>query len=504
LRQIKAQARRGVYGCTRVAENADAADLEPGRALMLVPLKLVHDKPLQQQLYDQLRQLIVAGQLTPGSRMPSTRMLSDQFAVSRITVVLVYERLVAEGYLRTHPASGTFVAESASCQTAPFDAPDAEKPVEAAAAARSDIAVSRPDPQLFPVGRWRAFMRRALDQYPAHLGAEFPGGVPSLRRAIAEWLAATRALTVSPDQVVVVGSRLRALDLAAHLALRPGQRVVIEAPSNETAAAYAALAARLVRVPVDAEGIRTDRLPSGAVAIAHLTPARQRPLGVALSPRRRGQLMEWAAQVGATIVEEDCDGDFRYESAPVPPLMSLPGHDRVIHLGGFAATLGPGVSLAYLVLPERLCAAAVAARPLIDDRAGWLEETALAGFIDSGCYARHVYRLRKIYAGRRNALLDALRLHFGEARIDGSQAGLEVAWFLPHGLGSAATLAAAACRCGIRARALPHSAGMRRELIDRVVLLDYAAASERGIREAIAQLAAAAGTRRPAVAATGD
>jgi GntR family transcriptional regulator/MocR family aminotransferase len=472
---------------------------------MLVPLKLLHDKPLQQQLYEQLRQLIVSGRLLPGARMPSTRMLSDQFAVSRITAVLVYERLVAEGYLRTHPASGTFVAESTSCQTAPSDACGAERPADAEAAARPNIAVGRPDPQLFPVGRWRAFMRRALDRYASHLGADPAGGVPALRRAIAEWLAATRGLTVSPDHVVVVGSRRRALDLAAHLLLRPGQRVVIEAPSDEAVAAvYTTVAARLLRVPVDAEGLRIDRLPSGAVALAHLTPARQRPLGVGLSPRRRQPLIDWAARIGATIVEEDYDGDFRYEPAPVPPLMSLPNHDRVIYAGSFAVSLGPGVSLAYLALPERFITAAVAARPLIDDRVGWLEEAALADFIDSGCYARHVHRLRKIYGGRRVALLDALHAHFDEPRIDGRQSGLDLAWILPPGLGSARTLAAAARRSGIGARALPRSAGMRRELIDRVVLLDYAAGSERGIREAIAQLAATVGTRHRAVAATGD
>jgi GntR family transcriptional regulator/MocR family aminotransferase len=138
-------------------------------------------------------------------------------------------------------------------------------------------------------------------------------------------------------------------------------------------------------------------------------------------------LIAWATRVGATIVEEDHDGDFRYEPAAVPPLMNLPDHDRVIYAGSFAATLGPGVSVGYLVVPERLAAAAVAARAQIDDRPGWLEEAALADFIDSGCYARHVHRLRKIYAGRRAALLGALDDHFGPVRIEGSHTGLELA-----------------------------------------------------------------------------
>jgi GntR family transcriptional regulator/MocR family aminotransferase len=473
---------------------------------MLVPLKLLQDKPLQQQLHDQLRQLIVSGRLGPGSRMPSTRMLSDQFAVSRITVVLVYERLVAEGYLRTHPASGTFVAESGS-PVAPAAAPVTGKALEAAGSHRADPPVGRPDPQLFPIGRWRAFMRRSLDRYASGLGSEAPGGLPALRRGIAEWLAATRGLTVSPDHVVVVGSRRRALDLAAHLLLRPTQRAVIEAPCEEVvAAAYSSAGARLLRVPVDRDGLRVDRLPACPVGLLHLTPARQRPLGVTLSPQRRRAVIEWAIRTGATIVEEDNDGDFRYEPAAVPPLMSLPDQDRVVYAGSFAATLGPGVSLGYVVVPERLASAAIAARATIDDRAGWLEEAAIADFIDSGCYARHVHRLRKIYAGRRAALLESLRDHFGAVRIDGHQTGLELAWTIPASMAPAAELAGLACRSGIGGRALDRSASIRRDLSDRVVLLDYATGSERGIREAIGLLAATLGRngRRELVAAIGD
>jgi GntR family transcriptional regulator/MocR family aminotransferase len=461
---------------------------------MLVPLELLREKPLQQQIYDQLRQLIVSGRLSPGVRMPSTRMLSGWFAISRITVVMVYERLVAEGYLRTHPTSGTFVAEATSCHPRPCGNDMERPPKEWAKAA--DTPVGRPDPELFPVSRWRACMRRAIDGYPPRVGCESAGGLPMLRRAITEWLAATRGLTVLPERVVVVSSRRRGFELALHLLRRPSQRVVIEAPADEiVAAAYAGAAVRLVRVPVDAEGIDVERLPSTAVALAHLCPARQRPLGVALSLQRRQPLIDWAERVGATILEEDCDGDLRYEPAPAPPLMAPPNDDRVIYAGSFAATLGPGVSLSYIVLPERLISAAVAARPLIDDRPAWLEEAALADFISSGSYARHVHRLRKIYGGRRASLLKALQCQFGPVEVYGSQAGLGLAWILPPLLGSASDVAAMACRAGIGARAMPRSAGMRQELIDRVVLLDYAAGSERGLREAVASLATAISER---------
>ncbi len=275
-------------------------------------------------------------------------------------------------------------------------------------------------------------MRTALDSLGAQLGAEHPAGSPALRNAIADWLSTSRGLAVAPDQVILTSGRQQALHLAACLALRPTGRAVVEDPCDAQAAAtLAAEADELIRVPVDADGLRTDRLPAADVALVHVTPEHQRPLGVSLERGRRIALLAWAARIGAVVLEEDCEGELRYGEMNAPSLMSLDTEERVILLGGFCVSLGPWLGLAYIVVPRRLIAPALAARRLIDDSRR-LEETALAELLGSGAYARQVHRLGKAYASRRDALLAALHRHFGTpATTWGEHAGLHLAWFPP-------------------------------------------------------------------------
>ena len=454
---------------------------------MLIPLNLLRDQPLQQQLYDQLHGLIASARLQPGARMPSTRMLAEQFAISRITVLLTYERLIADGYLETLPAKGTFVARPPARPLdlpPPFDRPGCSCVV-------TEARVGRPDPSLFPAGRWRALMRGALDRLGAQIGAEHPAGSPALRNAIAGWLSASRGLAVAPDQVLLLNGRQQALHVVAHLALRPGARAVVEDPCDANAAAMlAGEAGSLVRVPVDADGLCTDRLPEGEAALVHVAPEHQRPLGVVLTRARRIALLAWAGRAGALVLEEDCEGELRYGDMNVPSLTSLDTAERVILLGGFCTSLGPWVGLAYLVLPRRLMAAALAARRLIDDSRGGLEETALAELLGSGGYARHLHRLGKTYARRRDVLLAALRRHFGEpASIWGEHAGLHLAWFPPPETGSPSYLAALARRCGLEAAALP--ANTRNRMPGgRAVMLGFGSLSERQLESRVAEFAA--------------
>ena len=477
---------------------------------MLIPLNLLRDQPLQQQLYDQLQGLIASARLQAGLRMPSTRVLAEQFAISRNTVLLTYERLIAEGYLETLPAKGTFVgrqpARLPACPTGPptpFRGQPREGPGRAAAPA--EARVGRPDASLFPAGRWRALMRGALDRLGAQLGAEHPAGSPALRNAIAGWLSTSRGLAVAADQVILVSSRQQALHVAGHLALRRGARAVVEDPCDaNAAAALAGETAELVRVPVDADGLRTDCLPAGNVALVHVTPEHQRPLGVTLARGRRIALLAWAERIGALILEEDCEGELRYGEMDAPSLMSLDTEGRVILLGGFCTSLGPWLDLAYLVLPRRLIAAALAARRLIDDSRRCLEETALAELLGSGGYARHVHRLGKAYVSRRDALLAALRRHFGgPATTWGEHAGLHLSWFPPADTGSPGYLAALARRCGLEAAALPAETRGRLPLL-QAVLLGFGALSEPQIASRVAQFAALAQATSPAVALSAD
>jgi GntR family transcriptional regulator/MocR family aminotransferase len=534
---------------------------------LLIPLKLVRDQPLQQQLYDQLQTLIASARLQPGARMPSTRMMAEQFSISRITVLLTYERLIAEGYLQTMPAKGTFVArgpngcrgfahkgvgpafgdgaafggmparlglpatkvgpmparpgptlaglgptpaglasaaakpgsqprwdhsEAGHTQTrerAAADCPVSDRAVSHCAGAGAGLLaehrVGRPDPALFPIARWRALLRAALDRFGSGPPPEHPAGSPMLRAAIAGWLSTSRGLAVAPDQVVLVTGRQQALHIAARMLLRPGERVVLEDPGDHLAeCVYADAGAIAVPVPVDCDGLRTELLPGGEAALVHVTPEHQRPLGVLLAPERRTSLLMWAAQAGAMVLEEDCDGEFRYGGMEAPPLMSLDQADRVIHVGCFSTALGPWLSLGYMVVPRSLIIPALAVRRLVDGSSSWLEHSALAEFLESGSYARHVHRLRKTYLARREALTGALRTHFGTAgALWGSGAGLHLAWHVPPALGPAAAVAELARHCGLEAAAVAHAP-------TQAVLLGFGTVSERQIETGVRQLAA--------------
>ena len=451
---------------------------------MLIPLKLLRDQQLQQQLFDQLRDLIVSHRLRPGTRLPSSRMMAEQFAISRMTVLLTYERLIAEGYLETRPAAGTFVARP-PCLVRPCIGGVAEpvcRPAHAMPEPEPRIGI--PDPSLFPAGRWRSLMRAGVDGLGAHRAADHPAGSAALREAIASWVSASRGLAVASDQVLVVRSRQQALHLAAQLAWRAwpaGARVVLEHPSEaDTATTLAWGRGELVHVPVDADGLRTDLLPAGDTSLIHVTPEHQRPYGSALSLDRRLALLDWAARSGALVLEEDCDGELRYGDMNAPSLMSLDEMECVVRIGGFGVSLGPWVDVAYLVLPRRLVAAATVTRRLIDDSRGGLEHAALTKFLEGGGYARHLHRLTKAYASRRDAMIAALRRRFGSnTRILGQQAGLHLAWHAPPRGGPAGSIAALARRCGLDAAALA----------DGVVLMGFGVPDEHHIEAGVRRLA---------------
>lgn len=462
-----------------------------------MPLKLVRDRPLQQQLFEQLRDLIGSGRLQPGTRMPSTRMVAEQFSVSRITVLLAYERLIAEGYLETIPAKGTFVSRPTAVIGCPVHAETIARssPALPCSGGIGEARIGRPDPGLFPIARWRALLRDAVGRVGAGSPAGHAAGVVQLRQAIAGWLSASRGLAVAPSQIILVSGRQQAVHLAARLLLCNGARAVVEDPCDgRTSSTYAEAGADLVAVPVDHAGLRPDLLPDGPAALLHVTPEHQQPLGVLLSAERRAAVLQWAAQAAAMIVAEDSDGEFRYRGMEAPPLMNLDREGRVIHIGCFAASLGPWVTMGYLAVPPAMVEAAQAVKRLIDDSAGSVECAALAEFLQSGAYARHLHRLRKTYMSRRDALLGALQRHFGCSAFGG--AGLHLAWATPEASGDTRELAEAARRCGLEA----DTAGAADR---RVLLLGFGMLSEARLEAGISRLAGEAGGRMQAAKRAG-
>lgn len=426
---------------------------------------LLPDQNRQQAVFDRLRQGILAGTLPPGARLPPTRVMADEIGVARQTVVLAYERLAAEGYVRARTGSGTYVApdlpDAAPAPAAvpgaaahalssrgvrlagiPAHATDAEAPVGPL------LAGGLPAYDLFPTQAWLRCTARVLRRMPAELtGYPPPQGLPELRQQIAAHLAATRGLVADPAHIIVTGGTQQALRLAADLLLDPGDAAWVEDPGYIAGrGALIATGAQPVAVPSDGEGLDVAagvRL-APAARLAVVAPSHSTPLGGALPLGRRLALLDWATRAGAWILEDDCDSEFRWEGRPLPPLATLDRTGRVIYCGTFSKTLAPALRLGFAVVPGPLVPAFVRARTLMDRGSAALSQAVLAEFMRQGLLAPHVRRMRTEYANRRSALLAALRRHAPVVSPIEAPGGLHMVVRLPDGCAEAE--AVRACR----------------------------------------------------------
>lgn len=471
--------------------------------------------PLQDQLFEQLRQLILTGRLKPNTRIIATRFLAEQAGVSRTTVLLAYERLIAEGYLETRPAVGTFVSSIPPKQSKPKANGRSVSEIDRQALlhpAALQLATEEPPcipadvidfgqshrhgNYLLPPKVWLEGMRRVFAQTPDGLAQDLPAaGVERLRAAIADYLAATRGITVSADQVIIVNGRRQACGFVAHLLQRRGDRVVMEMPGDEAIAGFfKARDADIVRVPADEDGLGTAQLPEGRVSLAYVTPACQNPLGGTMSHSRRMTLIEWARQSGAYLIEDESDGEFRYHGAPPLPLAALDPYGLVFYMGSFAKTLGEGVGLGYLVAPAEFVKSILAIKEMAEDGRPWLGQMVVANFLATGTYEHHLRRLRKIYMERRDCLIDALRSRFGDVRLIGTEIGTALTWVLPDGFPPAQVLCNAAVRHGVNVKPVLDGAApavARSRYHDRAMILGYGALTTMQLRQGVVRLAAA-------------
>ncbi len=421
---------------------------------------------LYRQLYQNLRAAILAGRLKRGARLPSTRELAASLNVSRNTVLNAFEQLLAEGYLESVPASGTFVA---------LTLPDAPRPTvsrpsvgerprwsklalalegapamtvddHSGAARQRAFRAGLPALDAFPFSLWaRLVARRARHADSARLEYQATAGFRPLREAIAAHVTVSRQVRCTAEQVVIVSGSQGALDLVVRLLVNPGDPVWMEDPGYLGArGAFIGAGARIVPVPVDAEGLVVDvgwkRCPEAR--LAYLTPSHQFPLGVTLTLKRRLDLLAWARGAGAYLIEDDYDSEYRFHGRPLASLQGLDDTGRVIYVGTFSKTLFPALRLGYLILPPALIDTFLAARAYIDVHAPALEQGALADFIADGHFGRHLRRMRGFYAERRAALLRALEgLPLEPFAAD---TGMHCIGWLPAGSDDAAIARAAA------------------------------------------------------------
>jgi GntR family transcriptional regulator/MocR family aminotransferase len=432
-------------------------------------------EPVIRHLYEQMRRAIHDGALAPGGRLPSSRGLAEHLGVARASVVAAYDLLQAEGYIEGRQGAGAFVAADLS-GVLDVGGPTVEPAGRAApklpARARefADLALPQAgrEPVPFTNGRtlmdaraqaaWSRSARRALRVLDVgHFGYSDPQGLPQLRELIARYLGAARGVVCEPDQIVLTAGAQHAVDLAARLLLDPGEPVWVEDPCYEpTWRALTAAGARLCPVPVDRHGL--DVAAGVALAprarMAFITPSTQYPLGVTLSMARRLELLAWARDAGAWIVEDDYASEFRYSGPPLAALQGLDGGGRVIYVGTFNKALFPGLRLGYLVAPAPLAAAFAAARGLVDRQPPSLTQAIMVDFMKSGEFAAHIRRRRLAYRAQRDALAEALSGQLGDCLdVDLPDQGMHLMAFLRGGLSDQAVEAQAAAR-GLVARAI--------------------------------------------------
>ena len=428
-----------------------------GVLLDMAGLDRASSTPLYLQLDHQIRKAVLSGALARGDRLPATRALARDLEVSRVTVQNTYDQLIAEGYLTATTGSGTFVAEipveTLPSSSPPFS-PRRHRPGERLSRRGREIsqtgAATRvgmtkpfrpgvPAADLFPMRAWSRLCTSALIGTGRELFGYGPvGGHPPLRKAIAAHLGTARGVNCDPSQVIVTSGAQQAFALSA-LALLDRSDVAWGEHPGHTAGrdVLTALGATPIPVPIDSEGLdlNAGRAVEENPKLIFVTPSHQHPLGITMSLRRRLELLKFAEDCGAWILEDDYDSEFRFSGRPLPALQGLDRAARVIYTGSFSKVLYPSLRLGYMVVPPDLVDTFVATQTLLSHGTSYLPQVALSQFMEDGGFATHIRRMRVAYGERQSLLIDSLRKHAsGLLEVQPSEAGMHLLAWLPDGM----------------------------------------------------------------------
>ncbi|MCC7372928.1 MAG: PLP-dependent aminotransferase family protein [Chloroflexi bacterium] len=498
--------------------------VEPARKVvvdLVVAVDPALPESLHRQVYRALRAAMLEQRLKAGAKLPSTRALALMLGVARNTIHGAYDQLLAEGYLEARHGSGTYVAASlpdeafqpgADRARPGSESPESTLPGEppvtgrlsawgrrvvsigetpylgAPVALPYDFRHGRPDATHFPLAAWRRIAGRQLRQLDRDdLWYGPAAGLPALRSAIAEYLGRARGVRCTPEQVIITNGTQQAIDLIVRLLIDPGDVVVVEDPCYSGARrVFAAQGAALIDVPVDEHGLCVDLLPETPARLVYTTPSHQYPSGATLPVSRRLDLLRWAERQDALIVEDDYDSEFRHAGRPLEALQGLDRSGRVAYVGSFSKVLYPALRLGYLVAPVDLVRLAAEAKRLVDLQTATPGQELLAELIQGGHFEAHLRRMRRVYRGRRAALLDALAQELGPLAEPGpSDAGLYLRVVLAEGIDEDAVTREAAARGVAVYPARPY---YQRPPARPGLILGYAALDEDGIREGIRRL----------------
>jgi GntR family transcriptional regulator / MocR family aminotransferase len=388
-----------------------------------------------------LRQAVQSGRLRAGARLPSSRTLAADLGIARNTVAEAYGQLVAEGWLMARQGSGTSVADRAGLAR-----PAAAPATSTVRRPRYDLCAGSPNLSAFPRAAWLSAARRALNAAPHEaFGYGDPRGRSELRAALSDYLSRARGVRVTPDRIVICSGFIQGLSLLCQVLRSRGETcLATEAYGHlihRKVATHAGLTLRTL--PVDQHGATISDL--GEAGAVLLTPAHQFPLGMTLAARRRTEVIRWAQDTAGLVIEDDYDGEFRYDRQPVGALQAL-APEQVVYAGTASKSLAPGLRLGWLVLPAHLVDDVVESRILADRQASATEQLTLAEFIVSGAYDRQVRRGRLSYRRRRDRLVAALQRQAPRVRVTGIAAGMHALLELPASQNEEQIVASAARR----------------------------------------------------------
>jgi GntR family transcriptional regulator / MocR family aminotransferase len=410
--------------------------------------------PLHRQLYDELRRAILSGRLVPRQQLPSSRFLAKSLGISRTTVTQAYEQLLSEGYLDTVVGAGTFVCDQlpedllfsqAIAPSPPHPEPETiqlsaygerlarlETTLQPELQTEISFRYGRPAFDQFPVQLWQKLLSRHCrhDTRWLDYSTDFQGYEP-LRQAIARYLCRSRAVQCTSEQILITNGTQQALDLIMRLLINPGEGIALEEPGYLSARRiFLSHGAQLFPISVDRSGLIVSDLIQYSrqqVKLVYVTPSHQFPTGAILSLPRRLELLAWAHQTGALILEDDYDSEYRYGDRPIPALQGLDSQAAVLYMGSFSKVLFPALRIGYLVLSPPLVPLFARAKWLCDRHLPVLDQQVLASFIDEGYLERHLRKMRLVYDQRRQALVQVLQATFGEqVSIVGERAGLHL------------------------------------------------------------------------------
>ncbi|MEO0464618.1 MAG: PLP-dependent aminotransferase family protein [Pseudomonadota bacterium] len=387
---------------------------------------------LSKQLAAQIRRQIEAGDMAPGDRIPATRQLAKDLGLSRGTVTTAVEILLAEGVLAARVGAGTFVASDASSSAllpsrkrAPkfeFVSRAIEPDIDQKTNSKVDFRPCRPSLETFPLNTWRRCVSQAASAVPDSDYGD-PLGNVRLRDEVVSYLRRARGMQVDPDQIIITNGAVHAMYLLSNLCLDRGRSAVFEDPGYPLARqVFSRTGAEMLFAPIDENGMQLDRLDEARLppGLVYVTPSHQFPVGSRLSLGRRAELVSWAEKHGALIVEDDYDGEFRFDVPPLTPLAAMAPH-QVVYCGTFSKTMFPGLRIGFAVADKSIVNAMASLRGVAEYAPSEPLQLALSKFIGLGEYERHILRTRRLYAAKRNCVADLLH---PQAKLTGLESGL--------------------------------------------------------------------------------